>query len=97
MEPTKKQSLNVYRERNRRLYALVDKIKLWTSRTGILHGVRSLRTEGESLVISTHCGCTFTVRDSKNGRGIRQLRNQNYKQVCKKCGVPQWKIDKFLK
>ncbi|MDR2035119.1 MAG: hypothetical protein LBP91_00365, partial [Coriobacteriales bacterium] len=84
-----------YREKNKRLFDLVDKIRLWPSRTGVLHGVKAIRKEGESMIISTHCGCTFKVRDSKRGRGIRQLKHRNYQRACKRCGIPDWKLEKF--
>ena len=87
--------LREYRERHKRLSDLVDTIKLWPSRTGLLHGVKSVKKDGDIIVISTHCGCTFKARDSKKGRGIRQLRNRRYRRPCKKCAVPDWKIEKF--
>ncbi|HBT95507.1 MAG TPA: hypothetical protein DEB24_05195 [Coriobacteriia bacterium] len=86
-----------YRYKHMRLYDTVDKIKLWPSRKGILHGVRSVERNGEWLTASTHCGLEFKVRDSGNGRMIRQLKNRYYSGVCKKCGIPVWKIEKFEK
>ena len=86
-----------YRYKHMGLFDTVDKIKLWPSRKGILHGVRSVDESGEWLTASTHCGLEFKVRDSSNGRIIRQLKNRYFRGVCKKCGVPDWKIEKFKK
>jgi len=88
-------TIREYREKHKRLSDLVNKIKLWPSRTGILHGVREVKKDGDLLIISTHCGCTFKARDSKNGRSIRHLKHRWFKKSCKKCGVPNWKIEKF--
>lgn len=95
MDADKAKLLKYYRERNKSLYKMVEKIKLWPSRTGTLHGVRELRKEGDWVVVSTHCGCTLRTRDSKNGRALRQLKQRNYKHACKKCDVPRWKMKKF--
>ncbi|MCL2883107.1 MAG: pyrrolysine--tRNA(Pyl) ligase small subunit [Coriobacteriia bacterium] len=79
------------------LLTSVDKIKLWPSRSGLLHGVREVKASGDSIIVSTHCGETFKIRDSKNGRVHRQLKNRCYKGVCKKCAIPDWKIEKYNK
>jgi len=86
-----------YQLRNASLFDSVNKIKLWPSRSGLLHGIRDVKGSGDWLELSTHCGVVFKIRDSKNGRGIRQLKHRNYKKVCKKCGVPSWKIEKYRK
>ena len=83
--------------RRQHLLPLVEKVKLWPSRTGRLHGVRSLRTEGDWIFIETHCGEAFRVHNSTSGRGKRQIKHGYYHTVCKKCGIPDWKLDKFKK
>ena len=82
-------------QRRRHLYMLVDKVKLWPSRTGCLHGVRSVDMQGDWVIIETHCGELFRVRNSKSGRGKRQIKHGYYRSVCKKCRIPQWKLDKY--
>ncbi|MCL2528987.1 MAG: pyrrolysine--tRNA(Pyl) ligase small subunit [Coriobacteriia bacterium] len=84
-----------YREKNAGLLKTVLKIKLWRSRTGILHGIKEVESSGEWLLLSTHCGINFKVRNSKNGRGLRQLKNKSFNKPCKKCAVPGWKLEKF--
>lgn len=91
----KKPSFAKLAQRRQHLYPLVDRVKLWPSRTGRLHGVRSLDIEGEWISIETHCGEHFRVRNSKSARGKRQIKHGHYKTICKKCGIPDWKIDKF--
>ena len=82
-------------QRRQHLFPLVDKVKLWPSRSGCLHGVRSLKLEGDWISIETHCGEEFRVHNSKSARGKRQIKHGYYRKVCRKCGIPDWKIDKF--
>ncbi|MFC1791900.1 pyrrolysine--tRNA(Pyl) ligase small subunit, partial [Gemmatimonadota bacterium] len=41
------------------LFRLIDKIKLWPSRTGLLHGIRTIEKTGDVARITTHCDKTF--------------------------------------
>ena len=76
-------------------YAIIEKIKLWPSKTGLLHGVRSIRLRGGMMEIHTHCGQTARVRNSRTGRVARHLRNKQFAQPCPRCRIPAWKIEKF--
>lgn len=76
-------------------YAIIEKIKLWPSKTGLLHGVRSIRLKGGTMEIHTHCGQTALVRNSRTGRVARHLRNKQFEKPCPRCRVPGWKIEKF--
>ncbi|MDR9756719.1 MAG: pyrrolysine--tRNA(Pyl) ligase small subunit [Thermoanaerobacterales bacterium] len=76
-------------------YLLVNKIKLWPSRKGILHGVRKITKKGNYAEITTHCGCSFLIRLSKNSRAARWLRNKWFFKECRKCRIPSWKLEKF--
>lgn len=84
-----------YIKKNQALYQLIDKIKLWPSRSGNLHGVKSLQDRGNSMVVTTHCGESFVVWNSKNSRSARWLRNRWCKKPCEKCKVPEWKLVKY--
>ncbi|MDR1159223.1 MAG: hypothetical protein LBK69_01165 [Syntrophomonadaceae bacterium] len=84
-----------YVHKNQSLYTLISKIKLWPSRTGILHGVKSVEKTGNSIRIITHCGEAFTVWDSKNSRSSRWLRNRWSKYPCPQCKIPDWKLEKY--
>ena len=77
------------------LYPLVDKIKLWPSKTGIVHGVKSIELRGDYIEITTHCGKTFRVFNSRHSRAARWLRNKWAVVPCTDCKVPQWKLDKY--
>lgn len=77
------------------LFALVDKVKLWASRSGVLHGVKSVVRTQDMLTITTHCGLVFTCRNSKNSRSARWLRNRFCKEPCPKCKIPSWKLEKY--
>jgi pyrrolysyl-tRNA synthetase-like protein len=87
-------ALRVYRKRVE-LFRLLNKIKLWPSRRGVLHGIRSIAAAGQQAEITTHCGRTFSVRDSRNSRAARWLRNQWFQSVCPECRVPDWKLEKY--
>jgi len=86
-----------YEKKNQRLFSLINKIKLWPARSGTLHSVRSIEREGNKAVIATYCGETFVAWDSKNSRSLRWLRNSYYKNPCKRCAIPEWKIEKYSK
>lgn len=77
------------------LFLLLDKIKLWPSRTGILHGIRSVERKGEYAEITTHCGKTFRIYNSRNSRAARWLRNKWVNKPCKDCKIPEWKLEKY--
>ena len=77
------------------LFLLLHKIKLWPSRTGILHGIKTIKEEGTYAEMTTHCGEYIIARNSKNSRAARWIRNKWMRASCKKCRVPAWKLDKF--
>lgn len=77
------------------LFLLLDKIKLWPSRTGILHGIRNVEKKGEYAEITTHCGKTFLIYNSRNSRAARWLRNKWVSKSCKDCKIPEWKLEKY--
>jgi pyrrolysyl-tRNA synthetase-like protein len=77
------------------LFRLIEKIKIWPSRKGVLHGIKAMETMGDQARITTHCNKTFLVNNSRNSRAARWLRNKWYRGVCPACGVPQWKLEKY--
>jgi pyrrolysyl-tRNA synthetase-like protein len=90
----KKAAKRYYRKRVA-LFRLIDKIKLWPSRSGMLHGIRTIQKMGDQARITTHCNKTFLANDSRNSRAARWLRNKWFKEVCPVCRVPDWKLEKF--
>lgn len=78
-------------------FRLLEKIKLWPSRNGTLHGIREIHYKGEYAEITTHCGQSFMVRNSKTSRSARWLRNKWMRNTCKKCKIPDWKLEKYSK
>ena len=86
--------IRYYRKRLE-LFRLIDKIKLWPSRRGVLHGIRTFAKTGEQGEITTHCNENFTVNDSRNSRASRWLRNRMFRSVCSRCRVPEWKLEKY--
>lgn len=93
-ESTPKHDIRYYRKRVE-LFRLIDKIKLWPSRKGILHGIKSVEMIGDQARITTHCNKTFLINNSKNSRAARWLRNKWFKGVCPVCGIPEWKLAKY--
>ncbi len=77
------------------LFRLIDKVKLWPSRTGMLHGIKTIEKTGDQARLTTHCNKMFAVSNSRNSRAARWLRNKWYKSVCPQCRIPQWKIEKY--
>ena len=77
------------------LFRLIDKIKLWPSRQGVLHGIRSIEKIGEQARITTHCNKTFVIHNSRNSRAARWLRGKMFVGVCSECRIPDWKLEKY--
>lgn len=86
-----------YYRKDVELFPLVNRIKLWISRGGTLHGVQEVTLNGKYLVITTFCGETFQVYNSRSSRAARWLRNKWVVKPCVKCKVPQWKVEKYSK
>ena len=83
-----------YRKRAR-LFNLIDKIKLWPSRRGNLHGIRTIEVMGDKASLTTHCNKQFIINNSLNSRAGRWLRNKWFIEVCPDCRVPDWKLEKY--
>jgi pyrrolysyl-tRNA synthetase-like protein len=78
------------------LFRIIFKIKLWPSRNGVLHGIKSInRLDTKHAVVTTHCNEEFMVRNSRNCRAVRWLRNKWFVQTCSACNIPDWKLSKF--
>ncbi|MGI6006316.1 MAG: pyrrolysine--tRNA(Pyl) ligase small subunit [Ruminococcus sp.] len=84
-----------YVHKNQGLYPMIDTIRLWPSRSGILHGIKRASLRGNMIEITTHCGEHFTVWNSKNSRSARWLRNRWCTHPCPRCKVPRWKLSKY--
>jgi hypothetical protein len=70
---TKKPAKRFYRKRVE-LFRLIDKIKLWPSRNGILHGIKTIEKMGDQAQITTHCNKTFTTAAPPAGSETNGLR-----------------------
>lgn len=97
MNPEKKAKPPAKRYYRKRvdLFNLIDKIRLWPSRQGILHGIHSIEKMGDQARITTHCHKDFIIYNSRNSRAARWLRNKQFVGVCAQCGVPEWKLEKY--
>ncbi len=85
----------VYYRKQIPLFRLVQKMKLWPSRRGVLHGVKEFRPLGEHGEILTHCNKRMVVRNSKRSRSARWLRNKWFHGACPECRIPDWKLQKY--
>lgn len=90
----KEPAARYYRKRIE-LFRLIEKIKLWPSRRGVLHGIREIAVSGDTALITTHCGKVFRVRNSRNSRAARWLRNKWCRESCSQCAIPEWKLAKY--
>lgn len=84
-----------YYRKNVNFFSLLEKIKLWPSRNGSLHGIKSITRRGDMAEIITHCNLRFIVHNSRHSRAARWLRNKWFFRLCPVCGVPEWKLRKF--
>jgi len=84
-----------YYRKRAELFRLIDKIKLWPSRKGLLHGIKTIEIMGDQARITTHCDKSFMITNSRNSRAARWLRNKWFKGVCGACRVPEWKLTKY--
>lgn len=91
---SKKPAKRFYRKRVE-LFRLIEKIKLWPARSGLLHGIKTIDIMGDQARITTHCNKTFMVNNSRNSRAARWLRNKWFSGACSACGVPDWKLEKY--
>lgn len=78
-----------------KIFNVINKIKLWPSRSGSLHGVRTMEVFGDSAKLTTHCNKVFFISNSINSRAGRWLRNKWFYAVCPECGIPDWKLEKY--
>jgi pyrrolysyl-tRNA synthetase-like protein len=84
-----------YYRKRQRLWAMAAKMKLWPSRRGMLHGIKTIAKTAAGFDIETHCGLFFSARDSANSRAARWLRAKQYTAPCPNCRVPAWKLEKY--
>ena len=90
-----KQPAKRYYRKRVELFRLIEKIKLWPSRKGLLHGIKTIEIIGDQGRITTHCNKTFMITNSRNSRAARWLRNKWFNGVCGTCRVPEWKLAKY--
>jgi pyrrolysyl-tRNA synthetase-like protein len=90
-----KQPARRYYRKRVELFRLIEKIKLWPSRRGLLHGIKTTDVIGDQARVTTHCHKTFSITNSRNSRAARWIRNKWFKGVCGVCRVPDWKLAKY--
>jgi pyrrolysyl-tRNA synthetase-like protein len=93
-EAPKKEKKRFFRK-HQDSFTVLQKIKLWPSRAGKLHGIRSVVLKGAYAEFTTHCGQKLRIKNSKTSRVARWLRNKWYVEPCPGCKVPAWKLEKY--
>jgi pyrrolysyl-tRNA synthetase, N-terminal region len=84
-----------YYRKNVDFFKFVQKLKLWPSRSGTLHGIKSMTIRGNVAEIVTHCNETFQIYNSRHSRAARCLRNKLFFKACGTCKIPGWKLEKY--
>ncbi len=82
-------------EKKTTLEKLIKLNNTWVSRTYILHGIQKYDISMKKIKIILDCGNIIIVNNSRNGSSYRHLMGNKYRKVCKKCKLPQEKIDLF--
>lgn len=95
VNPSLKQPKKRYIRKHEDLSSVLNKIKMWPSRTGTLHGIRTISLKGAYVEFTTHCGQKLQLKNSKTSRVSRWLRNKWYIKSCPRCKIPTWKLEKF--
>ncbi|WP_287586859.1 pyrrolysine--tRNA(Pyl) ligase small subunit [Candidatus Borrarchaeum sp.] len=90
-------TIKLAREKRPPLNELLQKIKLWTSRSGTLHGVKNVSIAGSYLKIETVCNKSILTRNSRRSRAARWLRRGWARKICKTCDIQNWRLSKFLR
>jgi len=90
-----KRHKKIYYRKRVELFMLIDKVKLWPSRNGILHGIKSIEKMGDHALVTTHCNEKFIINNTRNSRAARWLRNKWFLTACEKCNIPDWKLKKY--
>lgn len=99
--PARKVDTSVKKEKKRyfrkheNLFKVLEKVKLWPSRSGTLHGIKTITVQGAYIELNTHCGHKLLVKNSKTSRVARWLRNKWYAKPCLSCKIPAWKLVKY--
>ena len=67
------------------LLKLIDKIKLWPSRKGVLHGIKHIENHDTYAIITTHCNKMFLA---KKTCGVPDWKLEKYSitQFCRHHG-----------
>ena len=92
---TTEQPAKRYYRKRVEIFRLIEKIKLWPSRRGVLHGIKTVEVMGDQARITTHCNKVFTINNSRSSRAARWLRNKWFKGTCGVCRIPEWKLAKY--
>lgn len=92
---TEKNTVKKVIHKHQGLFATLERIKLYSARSGVLHGIKQIDDHGETATILTHCGEEIVIRNSKNSRTARWIRNRWLTEPCKKCKIPEWKLEKY--
>jgi pyrrolysyl-tRNA synthetase-like protein len=72
-----------------KLSKLIEKRRLYTSRSRIVHQVKDVQHVGSMMYLTLDCGMRVAVRDSSRGRASRWLNEMIFWSECKHCHFPE--------
>jgi len=82
-------------EKKRSVSSLVGELGFFVSRSGSLHKVSSMAEQGDYLEISMKCGQCIIVRDSRQSRATRWLKNKWMRKPCRGCKIKSGDLSRF--
>ena len=83
-------------EKKRSVSSLVNELGFFISRSGRLHKVSSMVEQGDYLKLSMKCGQCIIVRDSRQSRATRWLKNKWMKKPCRGCKIQSGDLSRFI-
>lgn len=81
--------------KKRSVSSFVSEIGFFVSRSGRLHKVSSILEHGDFLRLSMRCGQCIFVRDSRQSRATRWLKNGWMRKPCRGCKIKSGDLSKF--
>lgn len=82
-------------KRKKSVSTLVNELGFFVSRSGRLHKTSSITRHGDYLKLSMKCGQCIIIRDSRQSRATRWLRNKWMKKPCRGCKIKTEDLSRF--
>ncbi|MCP8307830.1 MAG: hypothetical protein H3Z52_01050 [archaeon] len=83
-------------EKKRSVSSLVNELGFFVSRSGRLHKVSSIVEHGDYVKLLMKCGQCIIVRDSRQSRATRWLKNKWMRKPCRSCKIKSGDLSRFM-